>query len=107
MAVKYTPTQAAKAYLSCRDTMLTYENEDIESAKDGIPCSSKSKENSKSLFLLFAIENIDHLSSDSDKDILIDKVMRAGRLTPNSVSDQSASAFLLTDKGVRISNAIS
>lgn len=48
------------------------------------------------------MENIDHLDSDSEKDILISKTMAAGKFAPGLISDGTATTFEATVKGTEM-----
>jgi len=103
VAVRYTSTQLAKAYLSARKVLLDNEQTRIDnSIYDNVPCYTN--EGSKILFLLFCVENLDHLASDTDKEKLISKLNQIGKNYPGSISDTEASDFLTTEKGTLLAS---
>jgi hypothetical protein len=83
--------------------MLTDEQEKITESKSDFPCQCK---NEKALFLLFCLENLDHIESDSDKDVVISKSMKEGQYTPSSISDSAVALFAATDKGIHILSSV-
>lgn len=86
--------------------MLTYESDKNAQALSDIPCTKYDGEQIKALFLLWCLENVDHLDSDSEIDLLIEKVARCGKYAPGLISDSAATAFAATDKGSTIINKI-
>lgn len=79
--------------------MLTYESDKNTQALSDMPCHKYDSEQEKALFLLWCLENADHLSSDSERDILIEKVARCGKYAPGLITDSAATTFAATTKG--------
>lgn len=102
MAVNYTTTQLSKAYLSSRYQLGVYLETTQTKALTGFPCECTQKEESKILFLLFCLENIDHLTEDTEKDLLISKAMTAGKLATGVVTTAQVTTFEATAKGAGI-----
>ena len=106
MAVSYSQTQILSAYLAGRKRLLEYEQEKIDDAKIGKPCTCDDKEQRKIIFLLFCVENLDHITVDADKDNVISKLITAGKQSKYLISSAEIAAFELTDKGILLISKI-
>jgi hypothetical protein len=105
VAVRYSTEQLAKTYLSLRQVITTSEQERVTNLQyDTVSCETKGLD--KVLFLLFVIENLDHIETDSEKEEVISYANRLGKNTIDSFSDTEVGTFLLTTKGILISSLL-
>ena len=105
MAVnRYTPTQAAKAVISTRKAIVTWENERLNALKYDKPCGTKEDEEHIGLFLLWCVSKLDHYTGTDQKELIISKLNRFGGNSRYTVTDEEAELFLLTDFGLQITD---
>lgn len=92
--MRYTNTEIARTILRARNYIIEQDQQRLIDAKYDIPCCSYEENISKTQFLIFAIENIDAFTTDTEKEKIISKLNRFAR---NSDSELDATAFLATD----------
>lgn len=110
VAVKYTVNEAAKVVLAAQQYVVELEAEKIRLQKYDKPCSSYMKQETKGLFLMFALQNADLLDSDDDDISLV--IARLNRwasngVLPSSITNAQVEAYLLTEEGIKLNADLS
>lgn len=100
--VKYTTRDAAKAVLSAKKAITTWEQEQINRAKYDTPCTEKEQDQKILLFLIWCAQRLDIYTAADDQEKVISKLNSYSGNFKNNISDALADAFLLTTDGLQI-----
>lgn len=103
MAVRYSATDIAKAYLGVRKKILELENDFYVRVKDDLVCRNN-KYIKIGLFLLFVASAGYAFDSDTEKETIVSKMFGYHGNPKHWVSDQEAQDFISTDEGTVIVN---
>lgn len=109
VAVKYSIEEASRVVLAAKKYVVDLEAEKIRLQKYDKPCTKYLTQETKGLFLMWALQNADLLGGDDYISLVISRLNRwaSNGVLPSSITNAEVQSFLLTDEGVKLTADLS